>query len=207
MKKYPRVAIKRSLGFSQTEFCGNSLSLTVSFRCIKTGLGPFSPSCRCCFSSLAKATDICKSCRVQLHAPDSSLTHGNLAGGVQESHAGLPQKKPDYSLVSAHLLSKGKKKKTFSNSQTVLCIAQSDVIRSSTEESTRISLIFLLFEVSWWRTCGSVLDPGIWLSLQTQCPFVREEVWGNWDITWRLCASNSLVKSIKERSWAGFCGW
>lgn len=99
------------------------VSLTVSFRCIKTGLGPFSPSCRCCFSSPAKATDICKSCRVQLHAPDSSLTHGNLAGGVQDSHAGLPQKKPDYSLACAHLLSK--EKKIFFNSQTVLCFPQS----------------------------------------------------------------------------------
>lgn len=39
-------------------------------------------------TSPAKATDICKSYRVQLHATESSITHGNLAANSQGSHAG-----------------------------------------------------------------------------------------------------------------------
>lgn len=58
-------------------------------------------------TTTTKATDTCKSYRVQLHAPECTLTHGSLAGNF---YAGPPQKTPDYSLASAHLLSKGEKK-------------------------------------------------------------------------------------------------
>lgn len=102
-----------SLGFPEIEatFCGNSLAYS-EFPVYQNRPGaiftelqvlPLSSTT----TTTTKATDICKSCRVQLHAPERSLTHSSLAGNF---YAGPPQKTPDYSLASAHLLSKGEKK-------------------------------------------------------------------------------------------------
>lgn len=138
---------KRSLGFAEieTKFCGNSLAYS-EFPVYQNRPGAILTELQVLPPPSTKATDICKSCRVQLHAPECSSTHSSLAGNF---YAGPPQKTPDYSLASAHLLSKGIKKKS-SLIHTLFSMYHTESVRiiRSNLRKAHTHLIFPLFEVS-----------------------------------------------------------